>query len=76
MDFEDAETNGENTTKKAHCDRQPIPYRLLGAIDPTAATEPCLSEVRLDQSQQNHEYSEGKENERLLGHCNGIPFRL
>jgi hypothetical protein len=72
MNFKKTENNGENATKNAHRNRRPIPYRLLCATNPTAATEPRFSEVRLNQAQQNEEDAEGKKNE-WLRHGNLLP---
>jgi hypothetical protein len=57
-------SNETNTKEIIRRNFQPIPFRFVGAIDPTVKADPRFSGVRIDHRQEKEEHSEGKQSIR------------
>jgi hypothetical protein len=55
------ESNKSETKEIIHCDFQPIPFRIVGAVDPTVKAYPRFSNAGINHCQEDKEYPENKQ---------------
>ena len=71
------ESNKTKTKEIIHCDFQPIPFRIVRAVDPTVKAYPRFSNAGINHCQEDKEYPENKQcggpvsSDRFFGFLSG-----